>query len=186
PPAFLNTDATMLLEGTKYKHNFPFQRRGWKILRKCIVAGVLILSRDGKKVLLVKHRKLGVWIYPGGHIEKNENPLECAIRESVEETGSDFSIFSTDNFTIRDEGAVSLPHPLLIMDEIVPYPDEPHKHFDVIYLGVAESLEFHSNDESTDIRWFEKEGIEDIETFDNVKKIIMKGFDTFHRISSTS
>ena len=68
-------------------------------MKKCIVAGVLIFSEDGRKVLLVKHRKLGIWIYPGGHIEKSENPLECAIRESKEETGASFEILSTSDFT---------------------------------------------------------------------------------------
>ncbi|MCL4446951.1 MAG: NUDIX domain-containing protein [Thermoplasmatales archaeon] len=151
-------------------------------MRKCIVAGVLIISPDGKKVLLMKHRKLGVWIYPGGHIEENENPLECAIRESVEETGSDFDILTSNSFKVIGEGAKSLPQPLVIMDEIVPYSGGAHQHFDMIYLGIAKSLEFHSNDESSDCRWFERDEIADIETFDNVKAIIGYGLDTFSKV----
>ncbi|MCL5874419.1 MAG: NUDIX domain-containing protein [Candidatus Thermoplasmatota archaeon] len=151
-------------------------------MRKCIVAGVLIMSMDGRKVLLVKHRKLGVWIYPGGHIEENETPLECAVRESEEETGASFDVLNTDEFTVRAEAANSLPRPLVIMDEIVPYSTGAHEHFDMIYLGIARGMEFHPNNESTDCRWFEKEDIESIETFENVKEIIKYGFSTLANI----
>jgi hypothetical protein len=68
------------------------------------------------------------------------------------------------------------------MDEIVPYSNGPHEHFDLIYIGMAENMEFRSNDESSDCRWFNQGEIDSLETFDNVKKIIGKGFETFSRI----
>ncbi|MFY1633651.1 NUDIX domain-containing protein [Solwaraspora sp. WMMB335] len=33
------------------------------------------------------HRKIGLWLYPGGHVDPNETPAEAAVREVVEETG---------------------------------------------------------------------------------------------------
>ncbi len=39
------------------------------------------------KVLLHRHRKLGTWLPPGGHIEKDELPDDAAVREVGEETG---------------------------------------------------------------------------------------------------
>src|SRR5918993_767411 len=39
------------------------------------------------RVLLHWHRKLGMWLPPGGHIEPNELPDEAAVRETLEETG---------------------------------------------------------------------------------------------------
>ncbi|MCL5930581.1 MAG: hypothetical protein M1123_04780, partial [Candidatus Thermoplasmatota archaeon] len=75
------------------------------------------------------------------------------------------------------------PQPLIIMDEIVPYSNGPHEHFDLIYIGIAENMEFRSNDESSDCRWFKQDEIDSLETFDNVKKIIGKGFETFSRIT---
>lgn len=47
-------------------------------------AGILIHEN---KVLLVKHKKLGIWLNPGGHIEANELPHQAAEREFCEETG---------------------------------------------------------------------------------------------------
>ena len=39
------------------------------------------------KVLLHRHRKLGMWLPPGGHIERDELPDDAAVREVLEETG---------------------------------------------------------------------------------------------------
>ena len=39
------------------------------------------------KVLLIKHKKLGYWLAPGGHVEEDELPHEAAEREVWEETG---------------------------------------------------------------------------------------------------
>lgn len=52
--------------------------------------GVVILSKDNKKVLLVSHaalRKRGEWGIPGGRPKGDETPLETAVREVREETG---------------------------------------------------------------------------------------------------
>lgn len=47
-------------------------------------AGFLV---ENNKVLLVKHKKLGFWLAPGGHVEQNELPHRAAEREFFEETG---------------------------------------------------------------------------------------------------
>lgn len=44
----------------------------------------------GEQVLLMKRNKepnLGLWVAPGGKIEADEAPYECAVRELCEETG---------------------------------------------------------------------------------------------------
>lgn len=53
--------------------------------KKHFTASALII--ENKKVLLLFHKKLGVWLYPGGHIEDYENPEEALFREVKEETG---------------------------------------------------------------------------------------------------
>ncbi|MGF1503541.1 MAG: NUDIX domain-containing protein [Anaerolineae bacterium] len=50
----------------------------------------LVYTLRGDQVLLMKRRKqpnLGLWVAPGGKIEENESPVECAARELSEETG---------------------------------------------------------------------------------------------------
>ena len=46
------------------------------------------------KVLLLWHRKLGMWLPPGGHIEPNELPDEAAVREVREEAGLEVRLIS--------------------------------------------------------------------------------------------
>lgn len=39
------------------------------------------------KVLLIKHKKLNLWLPPGGKLDEGETPLQGARRELYEETG---------------------------------------------------------------------------------------------------
>ncbi|MBA2609903.1 MAG: NUDIX domain-containing protein, partial [Actinobacteria bacterium] len=50
-----------------------------------VTASALITGIRG--VILLKHKKLGIWVQPGGHIDEGETPAEAAVRESIEETG---------------------------------------------------------------------------------------------------
>jgi len=42
-----------------------------------------VFSRD-RKILMIKHKKLGVWLPPGGHIDENELPCDAVVREIAE------------------------------------------------------------------------------------------------------
>jgi 8-oxo-dGTP diphosphatase len=45
---------------------------------------------NNDRVLLMKRNKepnLGLWVAPGGKVEADESPYECAARELLEETG---------------------------------------------------------------------------------------------------
>src|ERR1051325_5819211 len=48
---------------------------------------VAVYPRHGGRALLIRHRRLGVWLPPGGECESGETPLEAAARELTEETG---------------------------------------------------------------------------------------------------
>lgn len=47
--------------------------------------GCIVVS-DGR-VLLVQGRRSGKWSTPGGNLDFGESPAECAVRETMEETG---------------------------------------------------------------------------------------------------
>src|SRR5262245_23512183 len=42
---------------------------------------------DGDRTLLHWHRKLGLWLPPGGHVDADEDPVQAVLREVLEETG---------------------------------------------------------------------------------------------------
>ena len=53
-----------------------------------------ILIHDNK-VLLIKHKKLQIWLPPGGHQEKDEFLHQTSEREFLEETGIKVKAFSS-------------------------------------------------------------------------------------------
>ncbi|MFM8794449.1 MAG: NUDIX hydrolase [Acidimicrobiales bacterium] len=52
-----------------------------------VTASAIVVSEAGDKVALHLHKRLGMWLQPGGHIERGESPAEAALREASEEIG---------------------------------------------------------------------------------------------------
>ena len=48
---------------------------------------VAIFARNAGEVLLIRHKRLDLWLPVGGELEPGETPLEAARRELREETG---------------------------------------------------------------------------------------------------
>ena len=59
-----------------------------KNFRGHLTVSGFIFSRDGDSVLMLRHRALGRWLQPGGHLEPSDPSLAYALfREVCEETG---------------------------------------------------------------------------------------------------
>ena len=50
-----------------------------------VTGSAIVLSDRG--VVLLKHKRLGIWLQPGGHVAPGEDPAAAAVREATEETG---------------------------------------------------------------------------------------------------
>lgn len=50
-----------------------------------VTCSAIVVSERG--VLLHRHKRLGMWLQPGGHIEPGEAVPDAALREVLEETG---------------------------------------------------------------------------------------------------
>lgn len=77
--------------------------------RKIATALECYVNKDGKWLMLHRHpnKKImpGVWMAPGGKIERNEGLFECARREIYEETGikiKNLRIRATGNAYLKD------------------------------------------------------------------------------------
>lgn len=118
---------------------------------------VFIISKENpKKVLLIHHKKLSVWLPPGGHEELYENSVETAIREVREETGLDVSDCFNPPIQFGDH-VRALPTPRFVLEEKIPaYGDQPeHYHLDSVYVIEVPWREVINNkQESHGIGWF--------------------------------
>jgi 8-oxo-dGTP diphosphatase len=54
---------------------------------KHLVVYFIPVDRASRCVLLGDHRKSGLWLPPGGHVEADEDPHQAVIREAREELG---------------------------------------------------------------------------------------------------
>jgi 8-oxo-dGTP pyrophosphatase MutT (NUDIX family) len=89
-------------------------------------------------VLLHPHRKLGIWLPPGGHIEPHELPDDAARRETHEETGLVVRLVGSPGIGHDAPGSPrQLLRPEGIQVEDISL-DPPHQHIDLIYFAVPE------------------------------------------------
>ena len=51
-----------------------------------VTASAIVLGGDDR-VLLHRHKRLGIWLQPGGHVDPGESCEEAVLREVAEETG---------------------------------------------------------------------------------------------------
>ncbi len=120
-----------------------------------------------QKVLLRFHKKLGLWLPVGGHIERDELPHTAAIREAKEESGLEIELYNPDlNMDISD--AEQLIRPMhILLEEIQP----GHEHIDFIYYARTYSDQLNIPEEQREnYRWISMNNLDSIPgLLDNVK-----------------
>jgi 8-oxo-dGTP pyrophosphatase MutT (NUDIX family) len=112
------------------------------------------------KVLLHLHKKLGIWIPVGGHIDRDELPQEAALREAKEEAGLDIKLYNPDKQ--MDLGEVKqLLRPMHVLLENI---NQFHQHIDSVYYATSESDVLNpQNGETTNLKWFDAEEVKNLE-----------------------
>ncbi|WP_159015215.1 NUDIX hydrolase [Cognatiluteimonas profundi] len=105
-------------------------------------ASAWLVDRDGARVLLTHHRKLGRWLQLGGHADGDPDLARAALKEAHEESGLsgltvEPEIFDLDRHWIPEHGGVCA-----------------HWHYDVRFVVRAgDAEEFVVSDESHDLAW---------------------------------
>ena len=95
-------------------------------------ASAIVLD-DHERILLVHHNKIGKWLYPGGHIDPNEDPAQAAQREVLEETGIHTQIITDHLFTHPAVTTHAPPYTIIEMD-VTDTKTGAHRHIDLLYV----------------------------------------------------
>lgn len=99
------------------------------MVRRDFTVVTFVVNED--RLLLLLHRKLGMWLPPGGHIEPDELPDAAAVREVREEAGVLVRLVP------EPADAVPGPRPLARPEGIQLERISPgHEHIDLIYFAV--------------------------------------------------
>ncbi len=120
----------------------PFSRSQWPAH---FTGSAVVVSPDGKRVVMVLHAKLQRWLQPGGHADAADagSMAQTALREAREETGLEVTLFSEE--------------PVDVDVHVIPArkAEPEHRHLDVRYLVVAANPEAlaHDPNESHGAQW---------------------------------
>ena len=101
-------------------------------------------AADGPRALLILHKRLGVWLPPGGELNPGETPLEAARRELFEETGlsGSFPQLSAIDGT---------PPGLIGYEEHVA--GSKGRHLNFVFVATVDTDAVQPNGEFTEWRW---------------------------------
>ena len=130
-------------------------------------ASAFVLSPDRSELVLIHHKKLGIWVQPGGHVDPTDPDLmTSARREVLEEVGlGNLEPFQALGSPIFDVDIHTIPA----------RKQEPaHEHFDVRFAFVAETRELVRSEEVLDLRWVPLAEIERMASDDSVQRAVKK------------
>ena len=117
-----------------------------------------VLNPSRTHALMLKHRKLGMWLQPGGHADGDADITRVVLTEVSEESGVDLNNVKLVSDAIFD-----------VDEHIIPAnaKDPRHKHFDIRFLvEIDDALEIPGNEESIDIGWV---ALREIARFNNAR-----------------
>jgi 8-oxo-dGTP diphosphatase len=109
---------------------------------------VAVFCRNGGEILLVRHKRLDLWLPVGGEVEAGETPLEAARRELREETGLEgtFPPNSSSGFGVDGTPA-----------GLIGYEEHPAGtkglHLNFAFVADVPTRDLTACDEYTAVRW---------------------------------
>lgn len=127
-----------------------------------LVAYFLLIDSSSNQVLLVNHKKSGLWLPSGGHVEPNEKPQETVKREILEELGIEANFMIEDPFFLTITKTVGLT--------------AGHTDISIWYIlqGCSAISYVFDSEEFVEICWFSPSKIPYIQSDPHMKRCIEK------------
>lgn len=115
-----------------------------------------------------KHDKHKIWLFPGGHVELDEDPNQTAIREAKEEVGLDVILHKPRDLL----DTTDLIAPTFVNRHKI---NETHEHVSFLYLATSKTdkLVPSTTEVSEECRWCSKEDLEEMDLMLIVKHYCM-------------
>lgn len=130
------------------------------------VSAFIIKTGSDPKIVLHIHKYMGTFLHFGGHIEIDESPWQCVIREIREESGYDISQLKI----LQPKGSLRklddlVIHPFPFLHVTYHYKELAHYHSDLKYVFVTKEEPKHkpTDGESETIRNFSRQEIVDLD-----------------------
>lgn len=159
----------------------------------CFTASGILIHQN--RVLLIKHKKLQVWLNPGGHLEGDEVPHQAAEREFFEETGVKVRAINPFKMPeVPNTECQFFPAPFSINLHWVSHENYERRlagkshdplwsrgceqHYNTMHLVTpVEGVEFQQNHQETEgIAWYNRDEVHKLEMYDEVKAEIQVAF----------
>ncbi len=122
-----------------------------------------MLDAARRRVLLLEHAKLRIWVQPGGHADGDADLRSVALREASEETGIEGLVVEPDLVDID-------------VHEVRPPSEDPHRHLDLRFVVVAPPDAVVSlNHESRAFRWVDGDEARSLNPEPGLARLIRKG-----------
>jgi ADP-ribose pyrophosphatase YjhB (NUDIX family) len=116
----------------------------------------IYIVQDGK-VLLHKHKKLGIWLPPGGHIELDEDPNQAALCEAKEETGLEVEIIGNPRLVdAPKDGSKDLIPPMFVNRHNF---NETHENVDMVYFARPVGGTVQAEEAGGEVEWLDEDAI---------------------------
>lgn len=120
-------------------------------------SGTILINKDTRCIGLVKRLKHNDISFPKGHVEDNETIKECAIRETIEETGRNCKLLEEEPIYIdkynNKEGSVE------------------------VYYFLAEDIGKIKDDIDEELIWVKIDKVLDVLEYESLKDVYRNVYD---------